>query len=156
MSTSSNLRPYTAHIGSGLKRPGYHRVCRDGEIISHELPDPQAKQLAEMLNDAYEAGRKSAFDRPFELPEDTPERRAALVKWVAERCGPSPIPITPKTVVPFPCWAYYHGHNGAGNLYAYWTRFPSKGHLIMATHGEDAGYVSHYLPDQPDKPTVVP
>ncbi len=56
----------------------------------------------------------------------------------------------------FPCWCYYHGDNQAGNLYAYWTRYERRGHMIMDTTGDDRGYVSHWSPDQPEAPTATP
>ena len=141
-----NPRPYTVKHAD---------IMRNGQrVTSVQGGAPTVQHWCDLLNDAYQAG----VDQGRKLALKSLAPQAALEIAIAELNGdpsildrarelvrPTPIPITPETEVPFPCWLWSKQHAAWGHV----TGRP------VTVNGSYADY-THYLPDQPTMPTVVP
>jgi hypothetical protein len=147
-----------AHCES-IKGVAGMKVSLPGTLIDnlHAAVEPAA-----LLNDAYEAGVKKAMteasvyitdlgdlvtggDSPFNTTNRLSAARAFYESyWGRPIESPSPILITPETMIPYPCWLFVTSSIADDD----WERYESAPDYVR--------YATHYLPDSPNKPTVVP
>lgn len=176
---TTNLRPYIITVESyetGSTDWATYRIKRDNQLI-HTMRDcgeSEANHMAALLNDAYQAGAKAneadfgtllraARSAPDPImPADTPERLVELAAMRPVRdaetakayrriegVNPLPIPITSDF-----SWRAGWYWNAQWDSYhrctVGWQRLTGGGRPILWSE------YTHYLPDSPVVPTVIP